>query len=38
VRAIDGEVLVVLAARVGKTRLIDNQIITPETPHRNGSI
>jgi pantoate--beta-alanine ligase len=32
VTAIDGDVLVVLAARVGATRLIDNQVITTGTP------
>jgi pantoate--beta-alanine ligase len=32
VTAIDGDVLVVLAARVGATRLIDNQIITTGAP------
>jgi pantoate--beta-alanine ligase len=30
---IDGEVLVVVAARVGTTRLIDNTIISPNGRH-----
>ena len=41
VSAIDGEVLAVVAARVGATRLIDNQIIrtgrtSDQRPHTNG--
>ncbi|MGZ4174167.1 MAG: pantoate--beta-alanine ligase, partial [Solirubrobacteraceae bacterium] len=41
VSAIDGEVLAVVAARVGATRLIDNQIIragrtSNDRPHTNG--
>ena len=36
VNRIDGDVLAVVAARVGDTRLIDNQLVQPSLNHNGG--